>query len=55
MRTDPQHLFIRIQLLQNANFGAASGKVTLDRPTQVDAYLELPFVPNSTLDRKSVV
>lgn len=49
MRTDPQHLFIRIQLLQNANFGAASGKVTLDRPTQVDAYLELPFVPNSTL------
>ncbi|MCB0261166.1 MAG: hypothetical protein KDE62_15790, partial [Calditrichaeota bacterium] len=49
MRTDPQHLFIRIQLLQNANFGAASGKVTLDRPTQVDAYLELPFIPNSTL------
>lgn len=48
MRNNPQHMFVRLQLLQNANFGAASGKATLDRPTQVDAYLGLPFVPNSS-------
>ena len=49
MNIHQEHQFIRIQLLTNANFGSASGKATLDRPTQVDAYFGLPFIPNSSL------
>ena len=41
--------FLRIHLLTPANFGAAGGKATLDSPTQVDAYSELPFIPDSSL------
>lgn len=49
MSTTLNHQIVRIQLLTNGNFGAASGRVTLDRPTQLDAYLGLPFIPNSSL------
>lgn len=44
-----QHQIIRCQLLTNVNLGTATGKVTLDRPTQLDAYTGLPFIPNSAL------
>lgn len=49
MNIHQEHQFMRIQLLTNANFGSASGRATLDRPTQVDAYYGLPFIPNSSL------
>ena len=49
MNINREHQLIRIQLLANANFGSASGVVTLDRPTQLDAYYEMPFIPNSSL------
>lgn len=49
MNINKEHQLIRIQLLANANFGSASGAVTLDRPTQLDAYYEMPFIPNSSL------
>lgn len=49
MNIQQEHQLICIQLLANANFGSASGRVTLDRPTQVDAYFGLPFIPNSSL------
>ncbi len=49
MKITQEHQFLRIQLLGNGNFGAAGGKVTLDRPTQVDAFNNLPFIPNSSL------
>ena len=49
MKINQTHQLVAIQLLNNANFGSASGRVTLDRPTQLDAYSGLPFIPNSSL------
>lgn len=40
---------VKIQLLTAANFGTDAGRVTLDSPTQLDADLHLPFLPNSAL------
>lgn len=45
----PGHHLVRLTLLSNANLGAISGRATLDRPTQVEAYSGLPFIPNSVL------
>jgi CRISPR/Cas system CMR subunit Cmr4 (Cas7 group RAMP superfamily) len=44
-----QPTLLRIHLLSNANLGSTSGRAILDRPTQVDAIHELPYVPNSAL------
>jgi len=49
MKISYEHQLLRIQLLDAANLGAASGKVTLDRPTQVNACDHLPFLPDSAL------
>lgn len=49
MNRIPINQLVKIQLLNNANFGSAAGKVTLDQPTQIDAYSGLPFIPNSSL------
>lgn len=49
MTISHEHQLMRIQLLDAANLGAASGRVTLDRPTQVDACYDLPFIPDSAL------
>lgn len=45
----PGHHLIRLTLISNTNIGALSGHATLDRPTQVDAYYGLPFLPNSAI------
>jgi CRISPR/Cas system CMR subunit Cmr4 (Cas7 group RAMP superfamily) len=43
-----QHL-LRLVLRTPGNFGSAWGTATLDRPTQKDAWHELPFLPDSAL------
>ncbi|MBW2152298.1 MAG: hypothetical protein JRH18_11580 [Deltaproteobacteria bacterium] len=45
----PGHHLIRLALISNTNIGTMSGQATLDRPTQVDAYYGLPFLPNSVI------
>ncbi len=48
MKINQRHQLVRLQLLNNGNFGAAGGRATLDRPTQTEAYFGLPYIPNSS-------
>ncbi len=40
---------VRLTALTPANLGSAYGEATLDRPTQKDSHLGLPFLPDSAL------
>lgn len=49
MRITKEHNILILQLIQAANFGSASGNFVVDSPTQKEAYLNLPFIPDSAI------
>lgn len=49
MKLRPGEQLVRLTAMTPAHLGSAAGETLLDRPTQKDAWHELPFVPDSAL------
>lgn len=49
MRLEQGEQLVRLTAVTPAHLGSAEGEATLDRPTQKEAWSELPFVPDSAL------
>jgi CRISPR/Cas system CMR subunit Cmr4 (Cas7 group RAMP superfamily) len=41
--------YLRLEVVSPANLGSAAGEASLDRPTQKEAWFDLPYLPDSAL------